>query len=203
VNKISAGKVDWGIDDAIRDEASKVLLSGNLQVRSANFDAEGFQKDLMTEGVFLKTSVSEAAQKNVTPAGVDAYVIVSPMAWNPTVSDERQGIGLSRNLLGNVALITDCQMTVLDGRDFKQIASRPIAFAKEDQGFNGVLGPAIVALSDPLDVRPVHEMAVVSNLWADSFEQLTQTQKVELEETVKIMLRNEVPATLKELRLAR
>ena len=206
---VSAGKIEWGIDDAISDEVSRVLLRGNLRVRSANFDAEGFQKDLMTEGVFLKTTVSEAAQKNVAPADVDAYVIVTPIVWSPTASasDERQGIGLSRNLLGTIVLITECQMTVLDSHDFKQIASRPIAFAREEgglqQALNGDLGPAIAALNDPLGVRPMRAITVASDLWADSVEHLTPTQKLELQDIVKLMLRNEVSATLKELRLSR
>jgi len=174
---------DWGVDAVIVDESAKVLRP-RFEVMPVTYGTGSLLQDLTA------MSLREAARKNVTPAAVDAYVVISPIYQRDLLlgADPPAGITLfdNRRVTGTTTTLTmNAEMTVFDAQTFDQIASRQVSFP---------IG------SDTLELKV--GIVVESGLWADGFEMLSSDQKVKLQAILKVMVQAEISATLKGIGMA-
>jgi hypothetical protein len=171
---------DWGVDAIIVEEAAKVLKP-RFGVLPVSYGTASLLEDLTA------MPLREAARKNVMPAAVDAYVVISPIYQRDILlgADPPAGITLfdNRRVTGTTTTLNiNAEMTLFDAQTFDQLASRQVSFP---------IG------SDTL--HPQIGLVVESGLWADGFEMLSADQKTKLQAILKVLIQTEIPATLKEL----
>jgi hypothetical protein len=178
---------DWGIDAAIIEEATRAL-GGRFAVRELAYDPTPppFAVDFNTEHNIGLVELVRRSLGPHTGEPVDAYIVIYPWV-TPDIFHGRAfevGIGVyeSTNFLTSwTAVYTASGIVVLDGRTFEQLGEARLRSSTEAYRY-----------FVRVDRR---------GLFAETFDQLSAAQKQEINTLVKELLRDEIPATLRTLRL--
>lgn len=193
--------VDWGID---RAAVAKVrsLLEAKYDVIAFEYNPETLQYEGDFEA-FVYQFANDLEQNIRQQPGfagsqsIDAYVILLPAKENFTIFDQRwsYGVGMARDFLafapgqqigdGVYMLHALYNIAVLDGHSFEQLA---VAVADHETLYHNRFrgNPAVF---------------VDNSYWVDSYDKLTNEQRIKITARVYEMLDATLPGTLRKLNL--
>jgi hypothetical protein len=190
----SANMESWGLRQYLADTI-RAELGKHYQVQTLTYDKADFAPGTVSwiaseESVFAapKPKATEVIRTRVTPAGLDAYIVVLPSA-RPVGSTNQSaaGFGLVRTgapFIPRVAAHAYYSILVIDGHDYTLIgAGRSII---SETGIPGEDYPLLM---------------VGTGQWADSVETMSEQQKAKLRQELQSLIAESVPLTLHSLKL--
>jgi hypothetical protein len=142
-NELNAVPVSWGIDEFVTNRI-RALLGRRYEVRPVSFQRAAIAN--AGEGLIdalQKTSLTDVVRSSVTPAGVDAYIIVRPaVSQFASTNQNLAGFGV----LTTGGLITNSEsvvhtlysVIVIDAHQFTEIEYATAA--PFDQSLGAILG---------------------------------------------------------------
>ncbi len=185
-NNVAASIGAWGIDDFVSETAS-ARLQGRYDVRRLSYDRSAF---LTASRAALGDTVRSAGG---TQQPVDAYVVVEKIRTGDVIGQTNQpleGIGLyRRNFLGIkiVAVYAAYRVAVVDGHSFEVIGSAEGRVPNRGQ---------LVFKEDKTAYQKVRR-----TLWAASLDAMPDSQKIQLESTLKDLIARSLANALSDLKL--
>ena len=172
----------WAMDDYVVDDLGSALAK-RYEVKSVTYKKADFLS------VASRQDLGETVRKSVSPQSLDAYIVVSKANERWGLRGETmaglgfvQGPSMSARLYYIHAIYT---LTVIDGRDFKVIAS---AYPKQPGG-DGVTEVA----------WPHREVG--SSWWVANPRAMTERQRQRLQDALKSLIASTGPNTLRAMKL--
>ncbi len=143
----SASISAWGLDELIVQQVTR-LLSGRFRVQPVNYRRAAFAavRDSAVAPVNLLRSdpFKELVRSDVTPQGLDAYIVITRARSKLGNGRNVEGVGLAeyRTLLADYGLIHALyEVRVIDGRTFDVIEKRAAA-PLDNTGTVRIAGPS-------------------------------------------------------------
>lgn len=137
----------WGLDELIVQQATK-LLSGRFRVQPVNYRRAAFAaiRDSAVAPVNLLRSdpFKELVRSDVTPQGLDAYIVITRARSKLGNGRNVEGVGLAeyRTLLADYGLIHALyEVRVIDGKTYDVIEKRAAA-PLDNTGTVRIAGPS-------------------------------------------------------------